>query len=41
VVKRYPGIGHIGILTAIARPFRGKAPVVDDVAAFADRVTRE
>ena len=39
-VKRYPKVAHIGILTAIARPFRGKAPVLDDVAAFAERVTR-
>ena len=39
-VKAYPGIGHVGILTAIARPLRGRAPVVDDMAAFADRVTR-
>lgn len=39
-VKRYPGIGHIGILTAIARPLRGKAPVLDDMSAFAARVTR-
>jgi len=39
-VTRYPGIGHIGILTAIAKPFRGKAPVARDVAGFAERVTR-
>lgn len=39
-VKRYPGIGHIGILTAIARPLRGKAPVLVDMTAFATRVTR-
>ncbi|NNM78240.1 alpha/beta hydrolase [Sphingomonas sp. ID1715] len=39
-VKLYPGVAHIGILTAIARPFRGKAPVVRDVADFAERVTR-
>jgi acetyl esterase/lipase len=39
-VKRYPGIAHVGILTAIAKPFRGKAPVVRDVAEFAERVTR-
>lgn len=39
-VKRYPGIGHIGIVTAIAKPFRGKAPVVEDVAEFAERVTK-
>ena len=38
--RRYPGIGHVGILTAIARPFRGRAPVLDDAAAFARRVTR-
>lgn len=38
-VRRYSGIGHVGILTAVARPFRGKAPVIDDVAAFAARVT--
>lgn len=39
-VRSYPGIGHIGILTAVARPFRGKAPVVRDMTAFAERVTR-
>jgi acetyl esterase/lipase len=40
-VKAYPGIGHIGILTAVARPLRGQAPVVADMAAFAERVTRQ
>lgn len=35
----YPGLGHIGILTAIAKPFRGRASVLDDVAGFARRVT--
>lgn len=39
-VKHYPRIGHIGIVTSIARPLRGKAPVLADMAAFADRVTR-
>jgi acetyl esterase/lipase len=39
-VKLYPDVAHIGILTAIARPFRGKAPVVTDMAEFAERVTR-
>ena len=39
-LKAYPGIGHIGILTAIAKPFRGKAPVLADVTAFAGKVTR-
>lgn len=40
VVRRtYPDIGHIGILTAIARPFRGRATVFDDMVAFARQVT--
>ena len=38
--RLYPRIGHVGILIALARPFRGRAPVLDDVAAFARRVTR-
>ncbi len=32
--RAYPGLGHVGILLALARPFRGRAPVLDDVAAF-------
>jgi acetyl esterase/lipase len=35
----YPGVGHVAIMTAIAKPLRGKAPVLDDVADFAHRVT--
>ena len=35
----YPGVGHVGLVTALARPFRGKAPVLRDVAEFAHRVT--
>jgi acetyl esterase/lipase len=38
-VRIYPEVGHVGILTAIARPFRGKAPVLDDVASFAGEVS--
>lgn len=30
----YPGIGHIGIITAFAPLFQGRAPVLDDVARF-------
>lgn len=37
--RTYPGVGHIGILTAIARPFRDKAPVLRDLTAFARQVT--
>jgi acetyl esterase/lipase len=38
-VKTYPGLGHVGILTAIARPLRGKAPVLRDLGEFARSVT--
>jgi acetyl esterase/lipase len=38
-LKLYPGLGHVGILTALAIPFRRQAPVLADVAAFAHRVT--
>lgn len=38
-LKFYPGLGHIGILTAFALPFRRKAPVLADVARFAREVT--
>ena len=37
--RRYAGIGHVGLVTAIARPFRHRAPVLDDMVAFARRVT--
>ena len=30
----YPGVGHVEIVAAFARPLRGRVPVVDDVAAF-------
>ncbi|MEO6799116.1 MAG: alpha/beta hydrolase [Rhodanobacter sp.] len=33
-VKMYPDIGHAAILMAMSRPFRGKAPVLDDVTRF-------
>lgn len=37
----YEGVGHVGILTAVARPFRGRAPVLADMAAFARHVTAD
>jgi acetyl esterase/lipase len=41
VVRRnYVNVGHVGILTAIARPLRGRASVLDDMIAFARNVTR-
>ena len=33
-VISYPGIGHIGIILAMSKPFRGKAPVVADMTKF-------
>ena len=35
--KLYPGVGHIGIVTAFAPLFRGRAPVLDDVWDFIQR----
>ena len=33
-LRAYPKLGHVGILLALSRPFRGRAPVLDDVARF-------
>lgn len=40
-VKLYPDLGHVGILTALAAPFRGRAPVLDDAVRFAHEVTNQ
>jgi acetyl esterase/lipase len=32
--RLYPGLDHIQIMTALSRPFRGKAPVLAEMAAF-------
>ncbi len=37
-MKTYPGIGHIGIILALSKPFRGKAPALADTAAFMHQV---
>lgn len=34
VEKYYPDLGHVGILLALGRPFRARAPVLDDVVGF-------
>jgi acetyl esterase/lipase len=34
ILKIYDGIGHVGIMLAIAMPLRGKAPTLADVTAF-------
>lgn len=38
-VKLYENVGHVGILTSIAKPLRGKSPALEDIATFAARVT--
>ncbi len=35
--RLYPGIGHIGLITAFAPLFQSRAPVLDDVWRFIDR----
>jgi len=37
--KTYPGVNHVDIMLALSRPLRGRAPTLDDVTAFAQRVT--
>ena len=37
--RLYPDVGHVGMVTALSQPFRGKAPVLRDTAAFVRRVT--
>ncbi|MFS0771175.1 alpha/beta hydrolase [Sphingomonas sp. 1P08PE] len=39
-VRAYRKLGHVGILLALARPFRGRAPVLEDVAMFVRRTAR-
>jgi acetyl esterase/lipase len=33
-VKAYPDLGHVGIVTALSKPFRSRAPVLEDTLAF-------
>jgi acetyl esterase/lipase len=35
-LKQYPNMDHPGIVLAISKPFRHRAPVLDDVVAFID-----
>lgn len=37
----YDGVDHIDILIALSRPLRGRAPVLDDMTAFARQVTAQ
>jgi acetyl esterase/lipase len=36
-VKIYKGLGHIGLITAIAPPFQWRAPVLHDIVTFLRR----
>jgi len=38
-VKYYSQLGHIGMITALARPFRSRAPVLNDVVSFATEMS--
>ena len=33
--KTYANLGHVGLVTSLAKPLRGKAPVLDDMVRFA------
>lgn len=33
-LKEYDGVGHVGIVLALSKPFRGRAPVLADTLAF-------
>jgi hypothetical protein len=35
----YPGVDHVGIMLALSRPLRGRAPTLNDVTEFARRMT--
>lgn len=37
--KTYPGVNHVDIMLALSRPLRGRAPTLEDVTDFAERVT--
>lgn len=36
--RRYPNVGHVGLVTALARPLRKNAAVLDDMIGFARHV---
>jgi len=37
--KIYPDVNHVDIMLALSRPLRGRAPTLEDIAAFASQVT--
>lgn len=39
--KRYAELGHVGLITSFAKPWRGRSSALDDVAQFVEQVTAE
>lgn len=39
--RRYPEVGHVGLVTAIAKPFRKRASVLDDMTIFAAQAAKK
>ena len=37
--RTYPKVGHAGLVTAIAKPLRGRASVLDDMSSLRIRAT--
>jgi acetyl esterase/lipase len=35
--KIYPGLGHVGLVLTLSRPFRWRAPLLEDAIAFIER----
>ena len=38
-LRVYPGMGHTGIVMALAAPFQGRAPLLDEATDFLRGVT--
>lgn len=38
-LKSYPGVGHVGLVTSLAQPFRGRSSALNDMSIFIRRVT--
>ncbi len=34
MLRQYPGLDHNDLIMAISKPFRGKAPVLEDMLTF-------
>ena len=34
ILREYPGLSHNDLIMAVSKPFRGRAPVLDESVAF-------